>query len=31
MNENDLIEAWLEKASHDLETAKIVSLNLPDY
>ncbi len=31
MPENDLIKAWLKKARHDLETAKVVSVNLPDY
>jgi HEPN domain-containing protein len=31
MPENDLIKAWLTKARHDLDTAKLVSVSLPDY
>jgi|GEM_PF-2066213 len=31
MTEVDLIHEWLEKASHDLNTAKVVAELLPDY
>ncbi|MBL7139049.1 MAG: HEPN domain-containing protein [Bacteroidales bacterium] len=31
MPDNDLITAWLTKARHDLDTAKIVASKLPDY
>ena len=31
MPENELINAWLTKARHDLDTAKLVSVSLPDY
>ena len=31
MSENDVIKAWLTKARHDLDTAKVVSSSLPDY
>jgi HEPN domain-containing protein len=31
MPENELIQAWLIKARHDLDTAKLVSASLPDY
>lgn len=30
-NQTDNIDAWLEKADHDLGTAKIVFLHIPDY
>lgn len=28
---NELVQSWLVKADHDLETAKIVASHLPDY
>ncbi|MEI7896796.1 MAG: HEPN domain-containing protein [bacterium] len=28
---NDLVQSWLLKATHDLETAKIVASHMPDY
>ena len=28
---DDLVRAWMIKAKHDLETAKLVSTSLPDY
>ena len=31
MTEVDLIHEWLEKARHDLNTAKVVAEHLPDY
>jgi HEPN domain-containing protein len=31
MPEDELIKAWLTKARHDLDTAKLVSVSLPDY
>ena len=31
MPDHELIAAWLEKASHDLETAKVVSMHLPEF
>ena len=31
MPSNDLVQSWLLKAAHDLETAKIVVSHLPDY
>ena len=31
MPANDIIQAWLLKAAHDLETAKIVASHLPDF
>jgi HEPN domain-containing protein len=31
MPELELIQAWLIKAKHDLDTAKLVSVNLPEY
>jgi HEPN domain-containing protein len=31
MPEYDIIQAWLLKAAHDLETAKVVASQLPDY
>lgn len=31
MPANELIQSWLMKAAHDLETAKIVASQLPDY
>ncbi len=31
MRSNDLVQSWLLKAAHDLETAKIVASHLPDY
>ena len=31
MRSNDLVQSWLLKATHDLETAKIVASHLPDF
>ena len=31
MPSNDLVQSWLLKTAHDLETAKIVGSHLPDY
>ena len=31
MPSNDLVQSWLLKATHDLETAKIVASHMPDY
>lgn len=32
MNDSSLlVNAWIEKAEHDLETAKLIFLHLPDY
>jgi HEPN domain-containing protein len=31
MPSNDLVQSWLLKAAHDLETAKIVASHMPDY
>ena len=31
MPSNDLVQSWLQKGAHDLETAKIVASHLPDY
>ena len=31
MLSNELVPTWLLKAVHDLETAKIVALRMPDY
>lgn len=31
MATDDIVIAWLIKAEHDLETAKIISINLPEY
>ncbi|MDP1622989.1 MAG: HEPN domain-containing protein [Bacteroidales bacterium] len=31
MPSNELVQSWLVKAAHDLETAKIVALHLPAY
>jgi HEPN domain-containing protein len=31
MPPNDIIQAWLLKAEHDLETAKVIASQLPDF
>ncbi len=31
MPSNELVQSWLLKAAHDLETSKIVALHMPDF